>query len=106
MPINARCGWLYQIFTWWFNPRTNKFEFGPNPCGIWYNSMGDEVRHDVLDEVSCYLLVDKTSDSQCLKDEMTFALLAKVSFHKVAMVDEINNVPKLDVILHGVNIGQ
>jgi hypothetical protein len=22
------------------------------------------------------------------------------------MVDEINNVPKLDVILHGVNIGQ
>jgi hypothetical protein len=68
--------------------------------------MGDEVGHDLLDEESCDLLVDKTNDSQWLKDEMTFALLAKVSSHKVAMVNEINNVPKLDVILHGVNIGQ
>jgi hypothetical protein len=68
--------------------------------------MGDEVEHDLLDEVSCDLLVDKTSDSQRLKDEMTFALLAKVSSHKVTMIDEINNVPKLDAILHGVNIGQ
>jgi len=68
--------------------------------------MGDDVERDLLDEVSCDLFVDKTSDSQCLKDEMTFAPLAKVSSHKVAMVDEINNVPKLDVILHGVNIGQ
>jgi hypothetical protein len=39
--------------------------------------MGDEVGHDLLDEVSCDLLVDKTTDSQCLKDEMTFALQPK-----------------------------
>ncbi len=72
-------------------------EFGTTP---WV--MG----HHLVDEVSCDLLVDKTSDFQCLKDEMTFALLAKVSSHKVAIVDELNNVPKLDGILHGVNIGQ
>jgi hypothetical protein len=68
--------------------------------------MGHEVRRDLLDEISCDLLVDKTSDSQCLKDVMTFALLAKISSQKVAMVNEINNVPKLDAILHGANIGQ
>jgi len=39
-----------------------------------------------------------------LERYFTFALLAKISSHKVAMVDEINNVPKLDAILHQVNI--
>jgi hypothetical protein len=95
-----------------FNPRTNKFEFGLHPCGIWYNSMGDEVGWvcslcNLPKEVTHDLLIKNTNNSQCLKNEMTFAFLTKVSSHmQVAMVDEINNLHELNAILHGVNIGQ
>ncbi len=39
-----------------------------------------------------------------MKDETTIAFLAKALLHMVAIIDEINNVIKLDVILHEVNI--
>jgi len=73
--------------------------------------MGDEVKWahslcDFLQEVSCDLLVEKTNDSQCLKDEATFAFLAVVLLHMVAMINEINNFLELFAILHGVNIRQ
>jgi hypothetical protein len=45
MHTNARHRRFYQIFWMWYNPRTNKFEFGPHICGIWYNPMGDEVEY-------------------------------------------------------------
>ncbi len=69
-----------------FNPRTKKFEFGLHPRGIWYNSMGDEVGWvcslcNLPKEVTRDLLIKNTNNSQCLKDEMTFAFLTKVSSH-------------------------
>jgi hypothetical protein len=27
----------------WYNPRTNKFEYGLNPKRVWYNMMGEEI---------------------------------------------------------------
>jgi hypothetical protein len=51
-------------------------------------------------------LVKETGDPQYLKDETTFAFLAKVSSHTVTMVNEINNLPRLNVILYGVKIWQ
>jgi hypothetical protein len=42
-----------------------------------------------------------------LKDEVTHLhSLIEISSHMIAMVNEINNLLGLDVILHGVNIGQ
>jgi hypothetical protein len=94
-----------------FNPRTKTFEFGLHPSGIWYNSMVDEVRWvcsvcNLPKEVTHDLLIKNTNNSQCLKDEMTFAFLTKESHMQVAMVDEINNPHELNAILHRVNIGQ
>jgi hypothetical protein len=111
MSTNVKRIWFYQIFQGWFNPRTNKFEFGPNPHGIWYNSIGDEVEHacklyNHLEEITHDLLVKKISDFQRLKDEATFALLVKVLPHTFTMVDDIYNFGKLNAILHEVNIGQ
>jgi hypothetical protein len=50
--------------------------------------------------------VKKISDFQPLKDEVTFANLAKVSPHTITMVDDIYNFSRLNAILHEVNIGQ
>ncbi len=82
MPTNVKCIEFYQIFQGWFKPRTNKFEFGPNPHGIWYNSIDDEVKHacklhNLLEEITHDILVKKISDFQHLKDEVAFAVLAK-----------------------------
>jgi hypothetical protein len=41
-----------------------------------------------------------------LGDETTFALMVEVLPHMITMVSEINNLPGLNAILHGVNIGQ
>jgi hypothetical protein len=40
-----------------------------------------------------------------LKAKTTIPLLAKALLHMVTIIDEINNVIRLDVILHEVNIG-
>ncbi len=61
---------------------------------------------NLLNEVFHDLLVKETNDFQYLKDEVAFAFLTKVSSHMVTMVNEINNLPRLNVILHGVNIWQ
>jgi hypothetical protein len=73
--------------------------------------MGNEVKgvcrlHDLLEKVACDLLVKKTNYSQHFKDEVAFAFLAKISIHKVTMVDEMNNLSRLNAILHQENIGQ
>jgi len=41
-----------------------------------------------------------------LGDETTFAFMVEVLPHMITMVSEINNLPGLNAILHGVNIGQ
>jgi hypothetical protein len=56
--------------------------------------------HDLLKKVAHDLLISKNNNSQHSKDEVAFAFLAKISLHKVAMVDEMNNLFRLNAILH------
>ncbi len=95
----CECNWFYQIFWRCFNPRTNKFEFVHNPYNTWSNSMGNVIKWafnltDLDGEIPWNLMINETNDGQCLKNDTSFALLAKVSPHMVIMFNEINNLAR------------
>ncbi len=63
--------------------------------------------HDLMGKATHDQLIKEISDSQCFKDEVAHLhYLIEVLSHTIAMVNEINNLIGLDVILHGVNVGQ
>ncbi len=49
--------------------------------------------------------MEETNKGLCLKDDATFALLTAISLHTVIMLNEIDNIPRLDAILNGEPIG-
>jgi len=100
------CCWFYQMFRRWYNPRTNKFEYGLNPKCVWYNMMGEEIgwRFTISTlqiEDQAILTLEETSEGPCLKNDVVFALLITIFPHTVTMFNEIGNLIGLDVILNG-----
>jgi len=49
---------------------------------------------DLDGEIPWNLMINETNDGQCLKNDTSFALLAKVSPHMVIMFNEINNLAR------------
>jgi hypothetical protein len=56
-------------------------------------------------EIPQNLMINETNNKQCLKNDASFALLAKASPRMVIMFDEINNLVRLNAILQGTPIG-
>ncbi len=107
---NTRCCWFYQMFQGWYNPITNKFEYGLNSKHDWHNTMGEEIKwgftiSNFQLEDQANLTLEKTSERTHLKDDVAFALLIAITPHTITMFNEINNPPKLDAILNGKPIG-
>jgi hypothetical protein len=50
-------------------------------------------------------MIKETNDGQHLKDHRTFAFLVKVSSHTVTILDEINNLTRLNTISQWIPIG-
>ncbi len=51
------------------------------------------------------MTLEETSKGPCLKDDVAFALLTIISCHTIVMLNEIDNLPRLDAILNGEPIG-
>jgi len=49
---------------------------------------------DLDGEIPWNLMINETNNGQCLKNDTSFALLAKVSPHMVIMFNEINNLAR------------
>jgi len=49
--------------------------------------------------------LEEINARSCLKDDVVFALLTAIFPHTVAMLNEIDNLPRLDTILNGKPIG-
>jgi hypothetical protein len=50
-------------------------------------------------------MIKETNNGQHLKDDRTFAVIAKVSSHTITILDEINSLIGLNAILQGIPIG-
>ncbi len=105
---NTRHHRFYQMFWRWCNPRTNKFEYGLNMKCAWYNIMGEEIGwgftiSNLQPEDQATL--EEINAKSRLKDDVVFALLTTISLHTVAMLNAIDNLPRLDTILNGKPIG-
>jgi hypothetical protein len=108
--IDTRHHRFYQMFQRWYNPRTNKFEYGLNMKCVWYDMMGEEIEWGFT--ICDFKLEGQTNwhwkilaKGLCLKNDAAFALLITISPHMVAMLNEIYNLLKLDAILNGKPIG-
>jgi hypothetical protein len=102
--------WFYQMFQGWCNPRTKNFKYGLNLECAEYNMMGEEIKQGITIsdrqvEEQINLTLEETNKGPHSKDDATFALLIAISPHTVTMFNEIDNLPRLDVILNGEPIG-
>jgi hypothetical protein len=107
---NTRHNWFYQLFLGWYNLGTNKFEYGFNLEGAWYNMTGEEIRqgftlNNFHLEDQANLTLEEINERPCLKDDVTFALLIIVSPHTFVLLDELDDLPRLDVILNEKDVG-
>ncbi len=98
------------MFRGWYNPKTNKFEYGLNLERAWYNMMGEEIRQgftisDFQAKDQANLTLEEINERWCLKDNVTFALLIAISLHTVIMFNKIDNLFGLNTILNGEPIG-
>jgi hypothetical protein len=83
------------MFREWYNPKTNKFEYGLNLKHAWYNMMMEEIKqgftiNDLSVKDRANLTLEETNEGPHLKDDPTFALLTAIFPHMVTMLNKIN----------------
>jgi hypothetical protein len=72
--------------------------------------MGEEIEwafnpSDLQPKNQTNLTLEETSEALRLKYEVAFALLIVVFLHMLVMLNELDNLPRLDTILNGKPIG-
>jgi hypothetical protein len=84
------------MFQGWYNPGTNKFQYGLNPKHAWYNMMGEEIGHgftisNFQAKNQANLTLDETREGLHLKDDVAFALLTTIICKVLQLKNELDD---------------